>query len=87
MMITNTLSPLPSAEMAPPPTANISGALPPLNKNVKSTTKKNSKPLNLKKSYVQTSKSNLSRIEDIVQVKEVFSTLSLYALEIFLNCC
>ena len=66
MTITNAPSLLPSAEMAPPPTANISGALPPPNKNVESTTKKDPKPSNLKKSYAQASKSNLSHIEDIM---------------------
>ena len=76
MMMMNTPSPLPSTEVAPPPTTNILGAPPPPNKNVESTAKKDPKPLNLKKSYAQTSKSNLSHIEDIVQVKEVFPTLS-----------
>ena len=66
MMIMNTLSPLPSAEAAPPPTVNIPRAPPPPNKNVESTAKKDPKPSNLKKSYVQASKSNLSHIEDIV---------------------
>ena len=75
MTMTNAPSLLPSAEIAPPPTANISGALPPPNKNVESTAKKNPKPSNLKKSYVQASKSNLSHIEDIMRVKEVFSVL------------
>ena len=71
-----TPSPLPSAETTPPPTTNISAAPPLPNKNVKSTVKKDPKPLNMKKFYVQASKSNLSHIEDIVQVKEVFSALS-----------
>ena len=57
-MTTNTLSPL--------PTINIPRAPPSPNKNVESTTKKDPKPLNLKKSYTQASKSNLSCIEDIV---------------------
>jgi len=73
--MTNTPSPLPSAEMAPPPTINIPRAPPPPNKNVESTTKKDPKSLNLKKSYTQASKSNLSHIEDIVQVKEAFPVL------------
>ena len=64
--MTNTLSSLPSAEVALPPTINIPRALPPSNKNDESTTKKDPKPLNLKKFYAQTSKSNLSHIEDIV---------------------
>ena len=64
--MTNTLSPLSSAEMASPPTVNIPRASPPPNKNNKSTAKRDPKPSNLKKSYVQASKSNLSHIEDIV---------------------
>ena len=75
-MMTNTLSPLPSAEVAPPPTINIPRAPPPPNKNVESTAKKDPKPSNLKKTYTQASKSNLSRIEDIVRVKEAFPALS-----------
>ena len=74
--MTNTPSPLPSAEAAPPPTVNIPRAPPPSNKNVESTTKKDPKPSNLKKSYVQASKSNLLHIEDIVRVKEAFPALS-----------
>jgi len=50
--MTNTPSPLPSAEAAPPPTVNIPRAPPPPNKNVESTAKKDPKPSNLKKSYV-----------------------------------
>jgi len=73
--MTNTPSPLPSAEMAPPPTINIPRAPPPPNKNVESTAKKDPKSLNLKKSYTQASKSNLLHIEDIVQVKEAFPAL------------
>ena len=72
---TNTLFPLSSAEAAPPPTTNMSVTLPPPNKNVKSTVKKAPKPSNMKKSYVQASKSNLSCIEDILRVKEVFPAL------------
>ncbi|KAL9710067.1 hypothetical protein Ac2012v2_007129 [Leucoagaricus gongylophorus] len=74
--MTNTPSPLPSTEVAPPPTISIPRAPPPPNKNDESTTKKDPKLLNLKKSYVQASKSNLSRIEDIVRVKEAFPALS-----------
>jgi len=74
--MTNTPSPLPSAEAAPPPTVNIPRAPSPPNKNIESTAKKDPKPLNLKKSYVQASKSNLLHIEDIVRVKEAFSALS-----------
>ena len=47
-----TPSPLPSAETTPPPTTNISAALPLPNKNVKSTVKKDPKPANIKKFYV-----------------------------------
>ena len=72
----NTPSPLPSAEVAPPSTVNIPRAPSPPNKNVESTTKKDPKPSNLKKSYVQASKSNLLCIEDIVRVKEAFPALS-----------
>jgi len=64
--MTTTSSPLPSAEATPPPTTNMSAAPPPPNKNVESTIKKDLKPLNMKKSYAQASKSSLSRIEDIV---------------------
>jgi len=74
--MTTTPSPLPSAEATPPPTTNMSAAPPPPNKNVESTVKKNSKPSNMKKSYMQASKSSLSCIEDIVRVKEVFPALS-----------
>ena len=52
IMMTNTPSLLPSAEVAPPSTTNISGAPPSSNKNVESTTKKDPKPSNLKKFYV-----------------------------------
>ena len=76
MMMTTTPSPLPSAEAPPPPTTNMSAAPPSSNKNIKSTVKKDPKPLNMKKSYAQASKSNLSHIEDIVQVKEAFPALS-----------
>jgi len=49
--------------------------LPPPNKNIENTVKKDLKSLNMKKSYAQASKSNLSRIEDIVRVKEAFPAL------------
>ena len=75
-MTTANPSPLPAAEASPPPATNISAALLPPNKNVKSTIKKDPKPSNIKKSYAQASKSNLSRIEDIVQVKKAFPALS-----------
>ena len=67
---------LPSTEDTPPPITNMSAAPPPPNKNIESTIKKDPKPSNMKKSYIQASKSNLLHIEDIVQVKEVFSALS-----------
>jgi len=66
MMMTTTPSSLPSTEAAPPPTTNISVVPPPPNKNIESTVKKDPKPSNMKKSYTQASKSNLSHIEDIV---------------------
>ena len=66
MTMTTTLSSLPSAEAAPPSTTNISVAPPLSNKNVESTIKKDPKPSNMKKSYAQASKYNLSHIEDIV---------------------
>ena len=62
----NTPFSLPFAEAAPSPTTNTSVAPPPSNKNVESTIKKAPKPSNMKKSYVQASKSNLSHIEDIL---------------------
>ena len=69
---TNISVPLPSIEAAPPPITNTSAASPPPNKNVKSTVMKNPKPLNMKKSYTQASKSRLMHIKDIVRVKEAF---------------
>ena len=74
-MKTNTPFPLPSAEAASPPTTNMSVTPPPPNKNVESTVKKAPKSSNMKKSYVQALKSNLSCIEDILQVKKVFPAL------------
>ena len=62
----NIPSPLPFAKDASPPTINISVAPPPPNKNVESTVKNALKPLNMKKSYTQASKSNLLHIEDIL---------------------
>ena len=59
-------SPLFFAEAASSPTTNMSAVLPPPNKNIESTIKKDPKPSNMKKSYVQTSKSSLLHIEDIV---------------------
>ena len=44
---------------------------------VNSINKKASKPSNIKKSYVQASKANISpNVEDVLQIKEAFSTLS-----------
>ena len=64
--INTSISP-PSAETTPPPTINISVAPPPPNKNIESTVKKAPKSLNMKKSYMQASKSNVSyNIEDIL---------------------
>ena len=74
-MKTNTPFPLPSAEAAPPSTTNMSVTPPPSNKNVESTVKKAPKSSNMKKSYAQASKSNLSCIEDILQVKKAFPAL------------
>ena len=51
MTMMTTPSPLPSAEAAPPLTTNMLVALPPSNKNVKSTVKKDPKPSNMKKFY------------------------------------
>ena len=62
---TNTSFPLQKTEDAPSPTTNMSVAPPP-NKNVESTVKKAPKPSNIKKSYMQASKSNLLHIEDIL---------------------
>ena len=75
-MTTANPSPSPAAEASPPPATNMSAAPPSSNKNVKSTIKKDPKPSNMKKSYAQASKSNLSHIEDIVRVKEAFPALS-----------
>jgi len=63
----NTSTPLPSTGTTPPPTTNMSVVPPPPNKNIESTVKKAPKPLNMKKSYMQASKSNVSyNIEDIL---------------------
>ena len=61
--------------VASPPTANTLVA-PSSNKNIDSTVKKAPKPSNMKKSYMQASKSNVSyNIKDVLQVKEVFPSL------------
>jgi len=52
-------------------------AIPPSSKMTGPNEKKAPKPMITKKSYVQASKANISlSIEDVIQVKEVFSTLS-----------
>ena len=73
----NTSTPLPSMRATLSPTTITSVAPPPPNKNVESTVKKTPKPLNMKKSYVQALKSNVSyNIEDILRVKKAFLALS-----------
>jgi len=68
---------LPSMGATLPPTTITSVAPPPPNKNIESTVKKTPKPLNMKRSYIQALKSNVScNIEDILQVKEAFLALS-----------
>ena len=65
---------LPSNMAVPPPTTNPV-ATPPLPTSV--VPQKVPKPSNMKKSYTQTSKTNLlSKVEDILWVKEVFPSLS-----------
>ena len=52
-------------------------AIPPSSKTTGPNEKKAPKPMIMKKSYVQASKANISsNIEDVIQVKEVFPTLS-----------
>ena len=66
----------PSIVVSPPPTSNTSTAPPP-NKIIGSIEKKAPKPLNMKKSYMQASKANISsNIEDVLHVKKAFSSLS-----------
>jgi len=65
---------LPSNTAVPPPTTNPV-ATPPLPTLV--VPQKVPKPSNMKKSYAQASKTNLlSKVEDILRVKEAFSSLS-----------
>ena len=71
----NISAPLLSTEDTLPTTTNMLAAPPPPNKNIESTIKKDPKPSNMKKFYAQASKSNLSHIKDIVQVKEAFPAL------------
>jgi len=74
--ISNPIISPPSTTVPPPPTTNLPVA-PPSNKNIESVVKKALKLLNMKKSYVQASKSNISsNIEDVLRVKEVFPSLS-----------
>ena len=53
----------------------VSGS-PPSNKNIESTVKKAPQPSHSKKSYVQAFKSNILHVEEILQTKEAFPTLS-----------
>ena len=72
----NSSTSLPFMVVASPSTANTLVAPSSSNKNIDSTVKKAPKPLNMKKSYMQASKSNVSyNIKDVLQVKEVFSSL------------
>jgi len=62
----NISTPLPYVGATPPLTTIMSVAPPPPNKNIESTVKKAPKPLNMKKSYVQASKSNVSHNIDVM---------------------
>ena len=65
----------PTTSSAPLPSSSIN--VPPINKNNKSINKKESKPSNIRKSYAQVSKLNvLSNIENILQIKDAFLSLS-----------
>ena len=69
--------PPPSSGVNPLPTANMSVAPLPSNKKVELVVKKALQPSNMKKSYAQTSKSNISqKVEDVLQLKEAFPSLS-----------
>ena len=64
-----------SIVVSPPPTSNTPTAPPP-NKIIGLIKKKASKPLNMKMSYVQASKANISsNIEDVLHVKKTFPSL------------
>ena len=66
----------PSIIVSPPPTSNTPTAPLP-NKIIGLIEKKAPKSLNMKKSYMQASKANISsNIEDVLHVKKVFSSLS-----------
>jgi len=76
LTISNPIISPPSTAVPPPPTTNLPVA-PPSNKNVESVVKKAPKPLNMRKSYVQASKSNISSsTEDVLRVKKAFPSLS-----------
>ena len=64
---------LPLNTAVPPPPTNSITTLPPQTSVVP---QKVPKPSNMKKSYAQASKSNLSKVEDILRVKEAFPSLS-----------
>jgi len=69
--------PLSSSKITSSLTVNRPVAPPPPTKSMESLVKKTPKPLNMKKSYVQASKVNISsNIEDVIWVKEAFPTLS-----------
>jgi len=68
---------LPSGKVISSLTVNMPVVTPPPAKSMESLVKKTPKPSNVKKSYTQASKANiLLNIEDVIQVKEVFPTLS-----------
>ena len=69
--------PPPSSGVNPLPTANTLVALSPSNKKVESVVKKALQPSNMKKSYAQASKSNISqKVEDVLRLKKAFPSLS-----------
>ena len=66
---------LPKSAVSPPPIMKLIVPIS-LNNNVETVIKKVPKPSNIKKLYVQTSKSNIScNIEDVLRVKEAFPSL------------
>ena len=68
---------LPSGKIASFPTINTPVVPPSPTKSAESLVKKTLKPLNTKKSYVQTFKANISsNIDDVIWMKEVFPALS-----------
>jgi len=64
---------LPLNMAVPPPPTNSVTTLPP---QMSVVSQKVPKPSNMKKSYAQASKSNLSKVEDILRVKQAFPSLS-----------